>query len=659
MATAAGRTRRSAGDRPDHRRSRPAFAPVPRPPAGAPNVLVIVLDDLGFAQLGCFGSDIATPDDRRPRRRRPALQPLPRHRAVLADAGLPAHRPQPPPGRHGVPHRHPDRLPRLHGPHPAARPPRCPGCCATPATARSPSASGTWRPAGSSSASGPFDRWPLGLGFERYYGFLNGDTNQWTPDLVRDNGFVDPPRPPEDGYHLTEDLADRAIRLIQRPAAGDAGQAVLPLLRHRRGRTPPTRRRPSGSTRYRGQFDDGWEAWRERDLRPPGRGRASSPRARRSPSGRRGCPTGTRCPPTSAALFARMMEVFAGFLTHTDAQIGRLLDFLRATGAARRHPRAAHLRQRHERRGRPDRLVQRAPLHPRPRRRPGRHAGPHRRPRRPPRLQPLPVGLGLGRQHAAAAVEALHLAGRRAHAAHRPLAGGHRRAPRRGPRPVLPRRRPAADRARRGRARRARRASTASPSSRSTAPACWPTFADAGRRRRPRRTQYFEMLGSRAIYHDGWKATTDHVGNQITVEREQVLGQPRLRRRPLGAVPPRRRLRRGPRRRRPSTPSGCAALRGAVVGTRPAATRCCRSTTAWSAGRWRWNADPWPPRHRVASTGPAAAASPRTSCRAMGGGFRLVGRGRRARRRWSGRRLRARRLEQRLGVVPARRPAGR
>src|SRR5258706_563811 len=55
----------------------------------------------------------------------------------------------------------------------------------------------------------------LGLGFERYYGFLNGDTNQWTPELVRDNGFVEPPRTPQNGYHLSEDLADTAIRMIQ------------------------------------------------------------------------------------------------------------------------------------------------------------------------------------------------------------------------------------------------------------------------------------------------------------------------------------------------------------------------------------------------------------------------------------------------------------
>ena len=161
--------------------SEPSFAPAPRPPAGAPNVVVIVLDDLGFAQLGCFGSDIATP----------AIDGSPRGGlrynrfhvtgALLADPRVPADRPQPPRGRHGLPHRHPDGVPRLHRAHPAlggdaaARPAR------RRATTRSPSASGTWRRGWEQIASGPFDRWPLGLGFERYYGFLGGDTNQWTP----------------------------------------------------------------------------------------------------------------------------------------------------------------------------------------------------------------------------------------------------------------------------------------------------------------------------------------------------------------------------------------------------------------------------------------------------------------------------------------------
>src|SRR3546814_20368908 len=82
---------------------------------------------------------------------------------------------------------------------------------------------GKWHltPRGERSPAGPFDRWPLGLGFERFYGFLQGDTNHWDPHLVADNHYIDPPRSPEDGYHLSEDLADSAIAMLaeQRDAA--------------------------------------------------------------------------------------------------------------------------------------------------------------------------------------------------------------------------------------------------------------------------------------------------------------------------------------------------------------------------------------------------------------------------------------------------------
>ncbi len=97
---------------------------------------------------------------------------------------------------------------------------------------------GKWHltPAEQVSAAGPYDRWPLARGFERYYGFLGGDTHQYYPDLVYDNHQVEPPKTPEEGYHLTADLADQGDRLHRRPEAGRAGQAVLPLFRA--GREP-------------------------------------------------------------------------------------------------------------------------------------------------------------------------------------------------------------------------------------------------------------------------------------------------------------------------------------------------------------------------------------------------------------------------------------
>ena len=163
-------------------------------------------------------------------------------------ARVPADRPQPPRGRHGLPHRHPDRVPRLQRPHPEIGRHAGRASSATRATARF--AVGKWHlaPRWEQSASGPFDRWPLGLGFERYYGFLGGDTNQWTPELVRDNHFVEPPRGPADG--LPPHRGPRRPRHPVRagPAAGDAGQAVLPVLRDRRDARAAPGAAQSGST---------------------------------------------------------------------------------------------------------------------------------------------------------------------------------------------------------------------------------------------------------------------------------------------------------------------------------------------------------------------------------------------------------------------------
>ena len=93
--------------------------------------------------------------------------------------------------------------------------------------------------------------WPTGRGFERWYGFLGAETNQWYPDLVYDNHLVDQPSTPEEGYHLTEDITDKAIEFIKDAKAIAPGEAVLPLLRARAPATRRTTRRRSGSTSSR------------------------------------------------------------------------------------------------------------------------------------------------------------------------------------------------------------------------------------------------------------------------------------------------------------------------------------------------------------------------------------------------------------------------
>ena len=187
---------------------------------------------------------------------------------------------------------------------------------------------GKWHltPTEQCSAAGPYDRWPLGRGFERFYGFMGGDTSQYYPDLVYDNHQVTPPRTPEEGYHLTEDLVDHAIEFI-----ADARQVApeKPFFMYfcTGAMHAPHHVPRAWADKYKGQFDDGWDAYRQKVYeRQLALGIL--------PAGTKLSP---RDPDTAAwdslgadekRLYARMMEVFAGFLEHTDHQVGRLIAFL-------------------------------------------------------------------------------------------------------------------------------------------------------------------------------------------------------------------------------------------------------------------------------------------------------------------------------------------
>ncbi len=308
---------------------RSSFA-LPRPPVGAPNVVLLVLDDTGFAQLGCFGSAISTP-----------------HLDRLAANGL----------RYNCFHVtalcSPTRACLLTGRNhhavgmgyltdiPTAQPgysARIPRSAATlPRVLRDAGynamAVGKWHlvPGGERSHAGPFDRWPLGLGFERYYGFLQGDTNHWSPNLVRDNHYVNPPGHPDDGYHLTEDLADTAIRYVQdqQQAAPDRPFFLYLALGAMHA---PHHVAPEWVEPYHGRFDGGWEReraaifTRQLELGVVPEGTMLSER----PSW---IDDWDALGPDERRVYARFQEVFAGFLTHTDAQIGRLLTSLDTVGA--------------------------------------------------------------------------------------------------------------------------------------------------------------------------------------------------------------------------------------------------------------------------------------------------------------------------------------
>jgi hypothetical protein len=189
-------------------------------------------------------------------------------------------------------------------------------------------------------------QWPLGRGFERYYGFLGGETNQWYPDLVYDNHPVQQPKSPEDGYHLTVDLTDKAIEFVQ-----DA-KAIAPdkpfFLYYCPGAAHAPHHAPKEwAGKYQGKFDMGYEAYREQVFQRQQQLGIIPEGAELSPinpytdttshDGKPWSELDTVRPWDSLSddeqrLFARMAEVYAGFLSHADHELGRLLDYLEESG---------------------------------------------------------------------------------------------------------------------------------------------------------------------------------------------------------------------------------------------------------------------------------------------------------------------------------------
>ena len=187
-------------------------------------------------------------------------------------------------------------------------------------------------------------RWPLGRGFERFYGFLGGETNSWYPDLVYDNHQIDPPGMPEDGYHLSSDLADKAIEFIRDAKTIDPAKPFFCYLAPQAGHAPH-HVFEEWADRYKGRFDQGYEAIRagilerqkELGLLPPDTQLSEiNPHGEPDVTGPDGQPwpeLDTVRPWDSLSadeqrLFARMAEVYAGFLSYTDHELGRVLDYL-------------------------------------------------------------------------------------------------------------------------------------------------------------------------------------------------------------------------------------------------------------------------------------------------------------------------------------------
>ncbi len=305
------------------------FDEPPHPGDDAPNVVVVLLDDTGFAQLGAYGSDIDTANI-----------------DALAGNGLPFT------NFHVTPLCSPTRASLLTGRSQHAVGMRAlsnfrtgfpnqlghiTNHAATVAEVlRSAGYAtfcvGKWHlaPMEQCSAAGPFDQWPLARGFDRFYGFMEGETDQFHPDLVCDNHPIDPPAGPDDGYHLSEDLIDQLFRMISDSKGVRPDKpffAYVPF-----GATHAPHQAPAEYlAKYRGAFEEGWDVvrqrWFERQLElgviPEG-----TQLAPRNP----GVDPWDELPENQQRLAVRLQEAFAAFLDHTDDQIGRLVEGLRNIG---------------------------------------------------------------------------------------------------------------------------------------------------------------------------------------------------------------------------------------------------------------------------------------------------------------------------------------
>lgn len=296
--------------------------------ADSPNVMVVVFDDLGFAQLGCYGSDLDTPNIDRLAAR--GLRFTNFHTTAVCSptrACLLTGR-----NHHRVGMGMLADMP-MHFPGYSMQFPRSAGTLAQilRANGYATTCIGKWHLVPRDQrATGPFDMWPTGLGFDRYYGFLNGETNQWTPNLIRDTRHVEPPRTPDQGYHLDADLADEAIASIRELRLA---HPTRPFLLWYASATPhaPHQAPDEWIERFAGRFDAGWDAWRDATIERQRALGIIPGDVELSPRPEYVEPWDS-IEPERQRLYARMMEVCAAYIAHADHQLGRVFDHLEAIG---------------------------------------------------------------------------------------------------------------------------------------------------------------------------------------------------------------------------------------------------------------------------------------------------------------------------------------
>ncbi|HQT99838.1 MAG TPA: arylsulfatase [Acidimicrobiales bacterium] len=309
--------------------SRPWWPTPAHPESDAPNVIVILIDDLGFSHFNCFGSDLDTPNI-----------------DALAHGGLRFS------NFHVTPLCSPTRAALLTGRNhhsvgmrgisnwssgfPAMRGQVSNHAATLGEVLRGEGyttfALGKWHLVSMehSSSAGPFDQWPLQRGFDRFYGFLDGETDQFAPDLVYDNHRVRPPRTAAEGYHVSEDLVDKAIEFIHEAKSIRPDRPYFTYLAF--GATHAPHQAPAAYlAKHRGRYDQGWDVARERWFarqRAMGLLPESTQLAPRNP----GVEAWDSLSENQRLLAARLQEAFAAFLEHTDAQIGRLVEHLKTLG---------------------------------------------------------------------------------------------------------------------------------------------------------------------------------------------------------------------------------------------------------------------------------------------------------------------------------------
>lgn len=308
--------------------SEPAHPTVPMPSPDAPNIVLVLLDDVGFGTCSTFGGPVPTPALDRVAAQGVRLNQF--HTTALCSptrAALLTGR-----NHHAV---HMGNIPEGASAFPGYD-------CLIPKEAAtvaevlkqygySTGAFGKWHvtPAHEQTLTGPFDRWPTGLGFERFYGILSAEASQYEPPLFDQTTPV-MPYEGRDDYHMTEDIVSKAIEWMRLQRASNPHRPFFTYVATGAMHCPH-HVWPEYIERFRGQFDDGWDALRERiyqrqlDLGVIPPGTTLTPRPAEVPSW-------DEYPDRYKPVASRLMEVFAGFMAHTDEQIGRLLDALDEMG---------------------------------------------------------------------------------------------------------------------------------------------------------------------------------------------------------------------------------------------------------------------------------------------------------------------------------------